>query len=168
MSLRALGAALALGIALGALVQGWRMGEQLATARTQHADELLRIATAAGTAADNQRRERLKLERQLDTLDTEKYKELTDARNQNDRLAADLRAATRRLSVRTAGPACPAAGVPTSTGASRLDAGADRADIHPETAADLVGLTGDADACAVKLAALQVWARKVTAGREPP
>lgn len=161
MSLRALGAALVLGIALGALVQGWRMGEQLATARQHHADELLRISQASQEAADEQRSARMELERRLDQNDTDHYKELTHAQDENARLALELRAADRRLSIRTAGPACPAAGVPAPARPGRLDDGAQRADIHPQDAADLVAIAGDANACAMKLAALQGWAREV-------
>lgn len=117
-------------------------------------------AVAAFEESQRRQAERTALLSRLADQDAAHYQELTDARQDNDRLSADLRATRQRLSVRTAGR-CPA-GVPAAAGAGRLDHAAERADIHPEDAAAIVRITGDADACAVKLTALQEWAREVS------
>ncbi|HEY1182256.1 MAG TPA: lysis system i-spanin subunit Rz, partial [Rhodocyclaceae bacterium] len=90
--------------------------------------------------------------------------ELRHAQQEIERLSAAVADGSRRLSVRASCPAA-AGGVSASTGAGRLDDGSQRADIHEEDAGRIVAITGDADACAVKLAALQEWAREVTKGR---
>jgi len=71
---------------------------------------------------------------------------------------------SRRLSVRASCPAA-ASGLSAATGTGRMGNGAQRADIHEEDARRIVAVTGDADACAVKLTALQEWARQILGAR---
>lgn len=151
--------ALAVGLAVGVTIEGWRLGAALQAERAAHAAELRQQAEAAASTLAEQQAARLALERRLQTIDTTHTQELAHVRAETARLAADLRAADRRLSIRTANPAC--AGVPAAAGAASVDVGAGRADIHAEDAAALVGIAGDADACAVTLAALQSWVRAV-------
>lgn len=162
-ALRLLLVGLLVGLLLGWVVQGWQMRAELLGLRAEHAAQLQQIAEAGAAAMAEQQRERLALEARLQTIDANKHRELTDAQENSARLAAELRSASRRLSVRAA---CPAGGgVPESAGAADLGNGADRAELHPATAADLVGVAGDADQCAVKLAALQDWAQEVAHGK---
>ena len=157
---------LLVGLLLGWIVQGWQMRAELLGLRAEHAAQLQQIAEASAAAMAEQQQARQALEARLQTIDANKHRELTDAQENSARLAAELRSATRRLSVRAA---CPAGGeVPEAAGAADLGNGADRAELHPETAADLVGIAGDADQCAVKLAALQGWAREVSGGKARP
>lgn len=153
-------AALALGLLVGWVANGWRMDAQLAEQGRVHEARLRQTAEANAAVIRQQQAARLALENRLADLDTQHYTELTHARENSQRLAADLSAATRRLSVRAR---CPAAGMPAAANASGVDHGSERADIHPEDARRIVGITGDADACAVKLTALQGWARTITA-----
>ncbi|MFP5340246.1 MAG: lysis system i-spanin subunit Rz, partial [Gammaproteobacteria bacterium] len=110
-----------------------------------------------------QQAERLDLESRLAASDQQRYGELRHAQQEIERLSAAVADGSRRLSVRASCPAS-AGSVPAPTGAGRLDDGAQRADIHDEDARSIVAITGDADACAVKLTALQEWAREVTKG----
>jgi len=105
--------------------------------------------------------ERLGLEKRLAANDQQRYGELRHAQQEIDRLSAAVADGSRRLSVRAS---CPAVGVPGTASAGSLDDGTQRADIHPEDAGRIVAITGDANACAVKLTALQEWAREVTKG----
>lgn len=151
---------LAIGVTAGVTAEQWRMTALLNAERADTAVQLQRIAEANAQAITEQLQVRQDLEAQLRTIDANKHRELTDAQQNADRLAAELRNATRRLSIRAS---CPAgSGVPEAASASRVDDGAGRATIHGEDAATLVGITGEADACAVTLTALQEWARAVT------
>jgi len=149
-------------VSCGWLVNGWRLGAELAQVRAGHAAELQVIAETGAMALAEQQRARAALEARLAKSETLYYGKLKDAEKNTDRLVADLSAARQRLRVRTAPAAC-GDGVPAAAIAASLDDGGQRADIHPEDAAALVRITGEADACAVKLTALQEWARSVSA-----
>ncbi|HGM6620299.1 TPA: lysis system i-spanin subunit Rz [Pseudomonas aeruginosa] len=149
-------------VSCGWLVNGWRLGAELAQVRAGHAAELQAIAETGAMALAEQQRARAALEARLAKSETLYYGKLKDAEKNTDRLVADLSAARQRLRVRTAPAAC-GDGVPAAAIAASLDDGGQRADIHPEDAAALVRITGEADACAVKLTALQEWARSVSA-----
>lgn len=132
-----------------------------AQAQAEHQTHLRQVAEANAAVILKQQEERLDLEGRLAANDQQRYGELRHAQQEIERLSAAVADGSRRLSVRAS---CPAAsgGVPAATGAGRLDDGAQRADIHDEDARRIVAITGDADACAVKLTALQEWARSVT------
>lgn len=158
--------ALALGLAGGVQLQSWRLGVQLADLRTESAAALRRQAEANATAMAEQQAARLALEGKLQVADKKHQKEMSDAHAENDRLRAAVRAGTVRLSVRTTGQSCATAGdVPAAAGARGVDDAVGRAEIYPADADALVGIAGDADACAVTLSGLQDWARAVTAPR---
>lgn len=164
---RLLAAGLAAAVLLGLAAAGawsWQSnayGRELADLRSAHATQLLLIAQASERAIRDQADARLLLENKLQLLDEQRYGELRNAQANTDRLSAELAAATRRLSVRTAPGS--ATGVPAAPGSASVDDGAERIDIHPATAAGIVRVAGEADQCAVKLTALQEWARAVTA-----
>ena len=135
-------------------------GRQLAAAQLAHTADLALIANAASAQLRTQQAARLTLERRLSLLDAQHYQELAHAQQNTDLLTADLTAARRRLSVRIR-PAS-AGDVPDSAGAARVDDGAGtRAELYGSTAAGIVRVAGEADQCAVKLTALQEWARAV-------
>lgn len=168
MSVRALLIAtvsgLAVGLAAGGAVQGWRMGEQIAALRADYADKSAKQADAYAEDLEAQQRARLKLERALHDLDTTKHQELTDANKRAADLATELLTAQRRLSIRTTSTICPGA-LPTASAATGLDAEEGRAELHPEDAAAIAAITAEADACAIALDALQEWAGAVTRDR---
>ena len=143
--------------------QGNAYGKRLADQETAHEAFLRQVAEANAEVILKQQADRRTLEAHLDTLDQQRYGELRNAQQEIERLSAALADGSRRLSVRASCPAA-AGSVSASTGTGRLDDGGQRADIHEEDARRIVGITGDADACAVKLTALQEWAREVTKG----
>ena len=134
-----------------------------AQAQAEHQAHLRQVAEANAAAILKQQAERQDLEGRLAANDQQRYGELRHAQQEIERLSAALADGSRRLSVRAACPAA-AGSVSAATGAGRLDDGSQRADIHEEDARRIVAITGDADACAVKLTALQEWAREVTRG----
>lgn len=156
-------AALALAAWAGWQANGWRLGNQLATAEAAHQHTLGEIARAAASQLQAQQTQRQALEQRLAELDTTHQQEITHAQAAADQLAADLAAARRRLSVRI-NPATCASSLPATTPAPDLDDGAGaRADLHPATAAGVVRVTGRADQCRARLTALQDWVRTATA-----
>lgn len=143
--------------------QGNAYGKQLAEKDVEHQVFLRQVAEANAAVILKQQAERQDLEGRLAANDQQRYGELRHAQQEIERLSAAVADGSRRLSVRANCPAS-AGGVPAATSSGRLDDGAQRADIHEEDAGRIVGITGDADACAVKLTALQEWAREVTKG----
>ena len=141
--------------------QGNAYGKRLADQATAHETNLRQVAEANAAVILKQQAERQDLEGRLAANDQQRYGELRHAQQEIERLSAAVADGSRRLSVRAS---CPAVGVPGTASAGRLDDGAQRADIHPADAGRIVAITGDADACAVKLTALQEWAREVTKG----
>lgn len=130
-------------------------------AKAEHQTHLRQVAEANAAVILKQQAERQDLEGRLAANDQQRYGELRHAQQEIERLSAAVADGSRRLSVRASCPAA-ASGLSAATGTGRLDDGGQRADIHEEDARRIVGITGDADACAVKLTALQEWAREVT------
>lgn len=140
----------------GALVNGWRWEARLATANQLHADTLAEIDRTTARKLQAQQEQQADLQRRLELTEQQHYQELAHAQENTDRLRADLAADRQRLLVKVRSPAS-CGGVPTASGASGVDDGAQYAELHPATAADLAALAGDADRCAVRLKGLQAW-----------
>ncbi|HBO6773578.1 TPA: lysis protein [Pseudomonas aeruginosa] len=136
-------------------VAEWRLGEQIAALKLQHERE--RGETSQAVAAELQRRteQRQRLEADLQAIDEQRYGELRHAQVINDQLTADLAAARQRMRVRITRASCSATGMPAGTVGTSVDDGAEYAELHPATAADLAQLAADADSCAIKLTAMQ-------------
>ena len=143
--------------------QGNAYGKRLADQAKSHETFLRQVAEANAAVILKQQAERQDLESRLVASDQQRYGELRHAQQEIERLSAAVADGSRRLSVRASCPVA-ASGLSAATGAGRLDDGSQRADIHEEDARRIVAITGDADACAVKLTALQEWAREVTKG----
>lgn len=150
----------AMAAAAGALVNGWRWEAKLATANQVHADTLAEIDRATARQLQAQLELQAGLQRRLELTEQQHYQELAHAQENTDRLRADLAGDRQRLLVKVRSPAS-CGGVPAASGAAGMDDGAQYAELHPATAADLAALTGDADRCAVKLQGLQAWAREL-------
>lgn len=157
------GVALALAFGAGMVVRGWWATAIISELNAEHAgyrEAISReyaknlVVLAGGQKA---------LQQRLSALDQQRYGELRHAQQEIERLSAAVADGSRRLSVRASYPAS-AGNVSAAAGAGRVDDGGQRADIHPEDAGRIVAITGDADACAVKLAALQEWVLEVTKG----
>lgn len=157
----------AIAAASGALVNGWRWEAKLAAANQMHADALADIDRATARKLQAQHEQQVALQRRLELTEQQHYQELAHAQENTDRLRADLAADRQRLLVKVRGPAS-CGGVPAATGASGVDDGAQYAELHPATAADLAALAGDADRCAVRLNGLQAWVREVHGNSHGP
>ncbi|WP_313240345.1 lysis system i-spanin subunit Rz [Stutzerimonas kunmingensis] len=159
----AAGVVLALAFGAGMVVRGWWAAAIISDLNAEHAayreaiirEHAQKLVVLAG--------EQKALQQRLATLDQQRYGELRHAQQEIERLSAAVADGSRRLSVRASCPSA-ASGLSAATGTGRLDDGSQRADIHEEDARRIVAITGDADACAVKLTALQEWAREVTKG----
>lgn len=158
-----LAGALALLLAFGGgfwLAWSWRgssASADLAAVQLQHEQERGQISQSVAAELTKRAKERRELQLQLDGIDQQRYGELRHAQEVNDRLAGQLAAAQQRMHAPVVGGSCPTGGVSAGPGAASLDDGAQYAELQPATAADLARLAGDADACAVKLKALQTW-----------
>ncbi|MOA14548.1 Bacteriophage lysis protein [compost metagenome] len=99
--------------------------------------------------------DRRQLQLKLDGIDEQRYGELRHAEDVNRQLADRLATAEQRLLVRVTSSSCPTGSLRSATTGAGMDDGAHYVELHPATAADLAELAGDADACAIKLTALQ-------------
>ncbi|HBO3117106.1 TPA: lysis protein [Pseudomonas aeruginosa] len=136
-------------------VAEWRFGEQIAALKLQHERERLEASQAVAAELQRRTEQRERLEADLQAIDEQRFGELRHAQAINDQLTADLAAARQRLRVRITRASCSATGLPAGPPGAGVDDGAEYAELHPATAADLARLAADADQCAVKLTALQ-------------
>jgi len=151
------------GSAAGWTANGWRLGKDIASIQQRHAEQLAKNEQVANAAFREQQQARQQLENKLSLLEQQHYGELKNAQATTDRLSADLATARQRMRVTiTAGSCQQLSGAGKAGGAGRVDDGTITVELLPATAADLARLAGDADACAVKLTALQGWARAVS------
>lgn len=167
---------LAAAAAGGAVVQSWRMGEQLAkqggelnaeiAKRDQvHADTLVEISRAAAAQLRTEQVKRLQLEDDLVESSKTKHKELTDAKTAAARLRDRLATTELRLSVlldATAGSTDQSCGMPSTSAAGSVVHGAARGQLDPAHAQRIIGITSDGDEGLIALAACQAYTRKLT------
>lgn len=161
--------------ALGAAVQGYRLGERLegqgkdyeirlAEVQQQHSGAMAEIARAAAAQQRAEQDKRQVLEQHLQALDETNHGKLIDAQNSASRLRDRLATTELRLSVLLdAGAAGGTCGVPAATGAGGLVHGGARAELDPAHAQRIVAITGDGDAGLIALKACQDYARAVSA-----
>ncbi|NMZ72989.1 lysis protein [Pseudomonas nitroreducens] len=136
----------------------WRSAQadaDLASLGLDHEKERGEISQAVAAELQRRAKDRLELQAQLDGIDQQRYGELRHAQDFIDQLARDLAAAQRRMFAPVVGGSCSGGGVRAGSGGPGLDDGAQYAELQPAAAADLARLAADADACAVKLTALQ-------------
>ena len=170
-------AALALGLLVGWIANGWRMDAQLAeqgraleaeiAARDQlHAATLAEISNAAATQVRAEHDRRLALESALAELSQAKHKELTDAQANAARLRTRLAAADLRLSVALdPADADQCDGVPPPATPGGVVHAPPRARLDPAHAQRIIGITDEGDEGLIALAACQAYVRKITAPR---
>lgn len=154
MSLLARIAPYALIVAVIGLTHWWAYNRGEARATAEHRLQLQEIRTAAATAAANaERAARDKEAAAAEELAAESMRHLQESRHAQmeiDHLRADLRAARVRLSVPVARctTGSSAGSDPATAGGSGSEA---RAELMPQTAADLVGIAADGDAAVRQL-----------------
>lgn len=140
-------ALLATAFAGGWLVNGWRLGEELATYR----QELAEAAAAEVQAAQDETRER---QRQLEALDARYTQEMADAQAEIDRLADDVADGRRRLRLNAE---CPGERSGTSSAAGGPDAAAPRLTAAAER--DYLRLRRGIEAVTAQVRGLQEYIR---------
>ena len=139
-------------------VQAWRLGEQLAGLKTDHAKTLQAIADKTAQARAAVARYELAAHAQLADKDAQFYKELTHAKSESDRLRACISAGTCGVRIITRTTACAAGGaVPQDAGAGSMGDGA--VELDAEAASRVLDLRESVHADAAKLAYLQDYAR---------
>ena len=154
------GAALLAGAIAGVCAwhaQGWRLGEQLAGLKTDHAKTLQAIADKTAQARAAVARYELAAHAQLADKDAKYYKELTHAQSETARMRACVAAGTCGVRIITRSPACATgSSVPQDAGAGRVGDGAVALD---DAAANRVlDLRESVQSDAAKLAYLQEYA----------
>lgn len=122
--------------------RGHSAGASKVLAEWQKAEKVRSEATNQAFAAQIDRSNRL--ETQLETQATRHHQEQTHAQAEIDRLRADVRTGTVRLSVPATATACPASPGPADTGPATGPAPA-RTELDPATADALVAITSDGD-----------------------
>ena len=106
-------------------VQAWRMGEQLASLKADHAKTMQAIADKTEKASKAVRKYEAGVADQLADKDATHYKELTYAQSETARMRACIAAGTCGVRIITRGTACAAASdVPQDAGAGGMGDGA--------------------------------------------
>lgn len=151
-----------IGLGLGSWVTANSKNAEIAQIQRDHANAVKATAELHLEVLQEREQEQLQLRKQLQAVDEQRYGELIHAQGVIDQLSADLLTAKRRLSVRTA-PSTGSCSVSSGGASPSLDDGAgERRDIHPEDAAAIVRLTGEADQCRAKVTGLQERMRLLT------
>lgn len=121
-------------------ITGLYYGATIAAMEKSYSDNAAKQAFAALD-------ETIRLSAEINTIDTTGFRELADAKAENEKLRADIRAGTLRLSVRTDRTV---GGLSGSSSASGLGDAA-RTELDREDADNLLAITGDGDQAIVKL-----------------
>jgi len=146
------------------VIQDWRYGNKLAEQARQSAEGAQKTAEAMVGALVIEQGRRAALEGRLKLNDESHYKELSDAKNAQQRLSDRLATADVRLSVLlTATPGRAGVdGVPAAASAGGVVHGAARAELDPAHARRIIGITGDGDDGLIALRACQAYVREVS------
>ena len=137
--------------------QGWRLGAQLASLKTGHAETLREIAGKTAKAREAVRKYETGVADQLADKDATHHKELTHAKTETDRLRACVAAGACGVRIITRSTACAARGdVPQDAGAGSVGDGAVALD--GDTAGRVLNLRESVQSDAAKLAYLREYA----------
>jgi prophage endopeptidase len=128
--------------------------------REDHATAMQTISDTAAQAATDALAIQHQLANKIAAIDAARTEEIERAKIENEKLRADIRAGTRRLSVAAR---CPASGNRLSGDAagSSVGHGSERAEIDPATADRIVRIANDGDAAIRQLTACQDYARAI-------
>jgi hypothetical protein len=127
------------------LIAAGAMRHQRDQARADLANYRAEVAEATQRAEAQARQTETTLRTEAETLRTKLAKEAEDAKTRQNRLVADIRAGTQRMSIAAACP--PAASQAGADSAAAPGNGAEgaRAELDPEAAATLVAIAADGD-----------------------
>ena len=138
--------------------QGWRLGAQLASLKTGHAETLREIAGKTAKASEAVRKYENGVAEMLADKDTQHYQELTHAKTETDRLRACVAAGACGVRIITSSASCAAGGAaPQDAGAGGVGDGAVALD--GETAGRVLDLRESVQSDAAKLAYLRDYAQ---------
>lgn len=149
-------------------VQDWRYGQALAEQAGKVDQAAFKRADDALAALAIEQGKRVALEVQLQANDETHYKELSDAKNAQQRLSGRLATADVRLSVLLAAATGRAGGdgVSATASAGGVVHGGTRAELDPAHAQRIIGITGDGDRGLIALKACQGYVRGVWAASQ--
>ena len=146
-----------IGAASGYIAHGWRLGAQLASLKTGHAETLREIADKTAKASEAVRKYEAGVAELLADKDATHYKELTHAQSETARMRACVAAGTCGVRIITRSTACAARGdVPQDAGAGSVGDGAVALD--GDTAGRVLNLRESVQSDAAKLAYLREYA----------
>ena len=108
------------GMAIGATVNGWRLGGEIADIKAEHAAQLQGVAEVAARASQDAMEQQAQAVRNLATLDRRYTDEIARNREETDRLHAAVVSGERRLRIQAS---CPAGGnsLPDAAAAAGVD-----------------------------------------------
>lgn len=148
------------------IAQDWRHDAQLSQLRAQHAETLRTIADKTATAAQAVRRAEQAITTHLAAADAHHHQELSNARQETDRLRACVRAGTCGVRIITAAPSPAACTGAADAAASSVGDGA--VTLDADAAARVLDLRESIESDQVKLAYLRDYARTCHAATTQP
>jgi len=95
---------LAIGIAIGATVNGWRLDSRLSEAKAQHAQQIADIARVATQAATQALQRQQQAQTRLSAIDQQHTQELANAQAETDRLRSAVASGERQLRINATCP----------------------------------------------------------------
>lgn len=140
----------------GWTVSSWRSDAVISDLKADHAVEMKAVSDAAAAKEAEHLSKQKEWQAALADLDKKYFKEMDDARTENDRLRGELADGSKRVFIDAK---CPdgGGGGGAAPGTAGLGNGAARAELNPKVARALVGITGDGDKAIRKLTALQEY-----------
>ena len=151
----------------GWVTQGRLKNAEIASIEAAHSKLLEEQANTRNEALAKAYRDRVDLEWALAEQDRKHRQEMKDAEENADRRIAEYQSGARRLYTKTT---CSRGDeVSASTSGSELgDGSGTRAELHPDTAADLFRMTKKADQCRVKVIYFQSRERRLQESEDKP
>ena len=139
-------------------VQAWRLGAQIASLKTAHAETLRSIADKTAKASEAVRKYEAGVADQLADKDATYYQELTHAQSETARMRACIAAGTCGVRIITRSASCAAGGdLPKDAGAGGVGDGA--IPLDDAAASRVLDLRESVQSDAAKLAYLRDYAR---------
>ncbi|MDE3023310.1 MAG: lysis protein [Pseudomonadota bacterium] len=144
-------------------IQGTRYEAKLASQSAANASELKSISDAATKAAQAAIARQDAMQSQIASLDSKYSQELENEKSITANLRRKLSSGAVGLRVRVASCSAGSSAMSKNSAASGMDTStAAYAELQGPDAINLLGIASDADQDAIKLKALQAWAKSVT------
>ena len=137
-------------------------GKRLAQQETEHQTVLTDLANANSALIIEEQGKRHALEQWLAASDQVHYRALIDEKTKHARLRDRIATADLRLSVQLDAASTGCDGMQATTGAGGVVYGTARAQLAPEHAQRIIGITGDDDQGLIALQACQAFAKEVS------